>query len=308
EQGVRRHQPGLRLAAHFPTPPPPIHDPHDLKQRRSIGLPPVRKKERELLRASDDLREQRGCCALGTRAKVDPEEKPAPHRQGRMYPFHLFGTEFGMRLIQLHALHLHVLHPLAMVRLGPLCSHVLKAMDSLEIHGTDVRRALITDAPALAFQKLFHGRFGEFAPGHQGALPFGELPITSCTAQPVDVFVCACPRSMHDVAFAGVVESCTLWIRTRESGISLLHWRRLYHGGPPVARNGPKDTDVTPVFPRYYSPGLPYFDGARILYILCPSGDTHPKIRIISPTTVTERAVSSFSSSGSHGMRASKHS
>jgi hypothetical protein len=24
-----------------------------------------------------------------------------------------------------------------------------------------------------------------------------------------------------------------------------------------VARNGPKDTNVTPVFPRYYSPGLP---------------------------------------------------
>src|SRR5262249_37624548 len=44
-----------------------------------------------------------------------------------------------------------------------------------------------------------------------------------------------------------------------ESGISLLHWRRLCHGGRPVARNGPKDTDVTPVFPRYYSPGLPTF-------------------------------------------------
>jgi hypothetical protein len=27
--------------------------------------------------------------------------------------------------------------------------------------------------------------------------------------------------------------------------------------GPPVARNGPKDTDLTPVVPRYYSPGLP---------------------------------------------------
>src|SRR5262249_51362011 len=130
-----------------------------------------------------------------------------------------------------------------------------------------VRRALITDAPALALQKLFHGRFGEFAPGHQGALPFGELPITSCAAQPFDVFVGACPRSMHDVACAGVVESCTRWMRTRESGISLLHWRRLGHGGPPVARNGPKDTDVTPVFPRYYSPGLPRFVNIRLTHL-----------------------------------------
>src|SRR4029453_11188209 len=120
EQMFGRYQPGLRLAAHFPTTPGTIHDPHDLKQRRSIRLPPVRQQEWELLRASDDLREQRGGCALGTRAKVDPEEKPAPHRQGRMHPFHLFGTEFGMRLIPWHALHLHVLHTLAMVRLGPL--------------------------------------------------------------------------------------------------------------------------------------------------------------------------------------------
>ena len=73
-------------------------------------------------------------------------------------------------------MHIHVLHALPMVRLGPLRSHVLKAMDGLEIHGTDVRRALITDAPALTFQELFHGRFWEFAPGHQGPLPFGELP------------------------------------------------------------------------------------------------------------------------------------
>ena len=58
-----------------------------------------------------------------------------------------------MRLIQLHALHLHVLHALPMVRLGPLGRHALKAMDGLEIHGTDVRRPLITDAPPLTFQQ-----------------------------------------------------------------------------------------------------------------------------------------------------------
>src|SRR4030095_10901451 len=250
--------------APFPTPPATIHDPQDLKQRRGIRLPPVRKKQRELLRASDDLREQRGGGALGTRATVDPEEKPTPHRQCRMHPCHLFGTQFGMRLIQLHALHLHVLHTLAMVRLSPPRSHVLKAMDGLEIHGTDVRRALITDAPALTFQELFHGRFWEFAPGHQGPLPFGELPVTGGAAQPFDVFVGACPRLMHEVSFAGVVESCTLWFRTRESRIPLLRWRRLCHDGPPVARNGPKDTDLTPVFPRYYSPGLPIITPRRL--------------------------------------------
>jgi hypothetical protein len=130
-------------------------------------------------------------------------------------------------------------------------------MDGLEIHGTDIRRALITDAPALTFQALFHGRFREFAPGHQGPLSFRELSVTSRAAQPFDVFVGACPRSMHDVACSGAIEACTLWIRARESGISLLRWRRLCHSGPPVARYGPKDTDLTPVFPRYYSPGLP---------------------------------------------------
>src|SRR4051812_15531428 len=93
EQMFGGYQPGLRLAAHFPPPSATIHDSQDLKQRRRIRLPPVRQKERELLRASDDLRAQRGCCALGTRTKVDPEEKPAPHRQGRMHPFHLFRTE-----------------------------------------------------------------------------------------------------------------------------------------------------------------------------------------------------------------------
>src|SRR5712691_5557106 len=103
-------------------------------------------------------------------------------------------------------------------------------MDGLESHGTDVRRARITDAPALTFQELCHGRFGECAPGHQGALPFGELPVTGGAAQPFNVFVGACPRSMHDVSCVGVVASCTLWIRTRESSIPLLRWRRLCHG------------------------------------------------------------------------------
>jgi methyl-accepting chemotaxis protein len=62
---------------------------------------------------------------------------------------------------------------------------------------------------------------------------------------------------MHDVPCAGTIELGTWWIRARESGISLLRWRRQCHSGPPVARNGLHDTESTPVSPRYYSPGLP---------------------------------------------------
>src|SRR5215204_4872771 len=62
---------------------------------------------------------------------------------------------------------------------------------------------------------------------------------------------------MRDIAFAGTIKLPTLWMRARESGIRILHWRRLCHRGPLMVRNGPKDTEVTPVVPRYYSPGLP---------------------------------------------------
>src|SRR5262249_1969265 len=74
-----------------------------------------------------------------------------------------------------------------------------------------------------------------------------------------DMLVSTCPGSMHDVAFARTIEPCTMWIRTRESGISLVRWRRQGHNSPPLARNGLKDTGATPVSPRYYSPGLPPF-------------------------------------------------
>ena len=117
--------------------------------------------------------------------------------------------------------------------------------------------ALITDAPTLTFQELVHGRFWEFASGHQGPLPFGELSVACRAAQPFDVLVRPCPRPMRDVAFAGTIELRTLWIRAREASISLLDWRRQCHSGPPLSRIGPKDIDSTPVFPRYYSPGLP---------------------------------------------------
>src|SRR5262245_9623532 len=78
------------------------------------------------------------------------------------------------------------------------------------------------------------------------------------------MFVRACPRPMHNVLCAGTIEARALWIRTRESGISLRRWRRLCHGGPPVVRNGPKDTDLTPVAPRYCSPGLPGFTDSEL--------------------------------------------
>src|SRR5215203_6118126 len=68
---------------------------------------------------------------------------------------------------------------------------------------------------------------------------------------------------MRDIAFAGTIKLPTLWMRARESGIRILHWRRLCHRGPLMVRNGPKDTEVTPVVPRYYSPGLPETTNVR---------------------------------------------
>jgi hypothetical protein len=258
EQGLRSHKPGLRLAAHLPTPPGTIHDAHDLEQRCRVGLPSIGEKQRKLSSPRDDLRDKSGGCILRAWAKVDPEQKPTSHGQCRMHPFYLLGTEFRMGLIQLYALHLYVLHALSMVRLGSLGSQGLKAMDGLEIHGTNIRCALITDAPALTLQEPFYGRFGELAAGHQGPRPLRELLGANGTAQPFDMLMLARPRAMDNVACAGAVEPHTLWIRTRESCIALLRWRRQYHNGPPVAGNGPQDTDSTPVVPCYYSPGLPF--------------------------------------------------
>jgi hypothetical protein len=143
-----------------------------------------------------------------------------------MHPFYLFGTAFGMRLIQLHPLHRHVLHTLAMMRLGAMSGHALEAMDRLDLHSTNVRRPFIADAPALTFQEPFHSCLGELATGHQGPLAFGELSVACRAAQPFDVFVRACPRPMHNVPFTGTIKARTLWIWTREASISLLRWRR----------------------------------------------------------------------------------
>jgi hypothetical protein len=164
-----------------------------------------------------------------------------------------------MRLIQLHTLHRHGLHALPMVRHGPLGRDPLKTRDSFEIHGTDVGHPLIADAPALTFQELFHRRFGELAPGHQGPLSLGELTATDGAAQPLNVLVLARPGAMDHIVSVRLIAQPTSWIGARKSPIPFLRWRRQYHSGPPVVGNGPQDTNLTPVVPCYYSPGLPIF-------------------------------------------------
>src|SRR2546423_9639513 len=147
-----------------------------------------------------------------------------------------------MGFIQLHAGHVHVPAYLLVMGLSALGCHTLEAILGLEIDRTDIGGAFVTDAPPLTLQQPLPGVFRQFAAGHQGPLPFGELPVACRAAPPLDVCVRACPRPMGDVAFAKPIALRTLWIRARESGISLLGWCRLCHGGPPVARNGPKDT------------------------------------------------------------------
>jgi len=117
-----------------------------------------------------------------------------------------------MGRIQLHAFHIHMLHALPMVRLGPLGRHALKALDRLEIHGTDISSPRITDAPSLTFQQSYDRVFGELTAGHQGALPFGKLLGACGAAQPFDMLVCPCPGSMREVAVARLIEPHTPWI------------------------------------------------------------------------------------------------
>jgi hypothetical protein len=70
---------------------------------------PIREYERQLLGTSDHLGEQRGCLLLCARPEVHPQTEPAAHRQSRMHPFDLLGTQFGMRLVQLDTPHRHLL-------------------------------------------------------------------------------------------------------------------------------------------------------------------------------------------------------
>src|SRR5713101_8405031 len=124
-----------------------------------------------------------------------------------------------MRFIQLDGGHVHLVYNLAMMGLSALGRDVLKAMHRFEIHGTNVGGPFITDAPPLTFHQPYDRVFGELAAGHQGTLPFRELPVACRTAQPFDVLVRPGPRPMRDVAFAGPIEPSTLWIRAREASI-----------------------------------------------------------------------------------------
>jgi hypothetical protein len=76
-----------------------------------------------------------------------------------MDPLHLFGTQFGMGFIQLHAGHIHVLDHLLVMALGTPSGDTLETIHGLEIHGTDIGGALITHAPPLTLQQLLHGVF-----------------------------------------------------------------------------------------------------------------------------------------------------
>ena len=125
----------------------------------------------------------------------------APHGQRRLHPFHLCGAPFGMRLIHLHAGHVHVPDHLLVRGLRPRGGHTLAALHGLEIDRTEIGSALITDAPALILHQLSDRLCGELAAGHEGALPFRALPVACCTAQPCDGLVRPGPRPMRAVAF-----------------------------------------------------------------------------------------------------------
>jgi hypothetical protein len=260
EQVWGGHKTWCGLAAHFPPPPATIPPPQHLEQRGGIGFPPIRQAARDRSGARHNLRSQRGGHRLRARADVDPQQQPAAHSQGGMDPRHLAWTQLRMGLSPWPPWDVYRPDHLAMVGLSALRSDVLQAMHRLEIDRTNVGGARLTDAPALTLRESYDRGFGELTAGPQRAFPFGALPVACGAAQPFEVLVRACPRPMRAVAFAGPIEPRTLWMWTRESSLSLLRWRRLCHGGPPVARNGPKDTDMTPVFARYSSPGLPIFD------------------------------------------------
>jgi hypothetical protein len=170
--------------------------------------------------------------------------------EGRMYPFDVLWTKLRMGLIQLHARHLDLTGDLPMVNLGAVGSHALKPMDGLERHATDIGGPLVTDAPPLTLEQPFDRLFWQLTPGHQGPCPLGELLVAHRASQPFDMLVLACPRSMGDVAFTGAIKQRTFWSGARKRRIPFLRWRRRYHVGPPLAGNGLKDIDLTPVLLR----------------------------------------------------------
>jgi hypothetical protein len=104
-----------------------------------------------------------------------------------MDPLCAASPQLRMRLIHLHARDVHLLHCLLLMGLCAVSRHTLEAVDGLEIDGTNVRSPLITDTPPLTLQPLYHGRFWQRAPRHQGAFPLRAFPVAQGAAHPFDV-------------------------------------------------------------------------------------------------------------------------
>jgi hypothetical protein len=139
--------------------PRTIPHPHDLEEHGRGGLPPLAEPEREMPGARHDLGDQPRRVLLRARAAVDPQEQPAPQSPSRLDPGNLCGSQCGMRLVHLHAWHVHVLHHLLVRGCGPLRRHPVEARDGREIDRADVGGAGVADTPALALQQPFHRLF-----------------------------------------------------------------------------------------------------------------------------------------------------
>jgi len=129
-----------------------------------------------------------------------------------MDPFHLFRSQFGMRLVQLHTGYVDVPDHLLVMGLGTLSRHPLETIHGLEIDFTDVGGPFVTDAPALTLEQPLHFVFGQLAAGHQRPFALRELVITSSAAQPFDVLVFTRPGTMNDRVDVGAIELCTIWV------------------------------------------------------------------------------------------------
>ncbi len=111
-----------------------------------------------------------------------------------------------MSFIQLHPVHIEALDRLLMVLLRPLGGHSLKAMHRLDIDCTAIGCALVAYAPALTFEPAFDLLFGQLAVAHQRTGAFGKLAATPPAAQPFNRPRLARPRTVTNIALAGLIE------------------------------------------------------------------------------------------------------
>jgi hypothetical protein len=131
-----------------------------------------------------------------------------------MDPRYLPRPPFGIRFIQLDAGDVHLAHHLVMMGLSALGTDVLQALHRFEVYRPKVGGPCITDAPPRAFHQPYDRIFGKFTAGHQGARPFGELPVAYRAAQSFNMLACAGPGPMRDIAFTRLIEPHTPWIWT----------------------------------------------------------------------------------------------